>query len=544
MSATTSVSGRTLQDLRMGTEEPILLLYDTLHATKRPLELREPGKAGIYCCGPTVYDMSHVGHARAALAPDVLVRFLRQQGVEVEYVRNVTDIDDKIIKRAAESGTPPQEVAQRFLDEYHRDLGALGMLPPDVEPKVSGHIEEIVALIAKLVDNGLAYAVGGDVYYEVARFAPYGQLSKRDPEELRAGARIEVDERKRAPGDFALWKAAKPGEPSWPSPWGAGRPGWHIECSAMSARHLGETFDIHTGGLDLVFPHHENEIAQSQGVSGEGTFARHWMHNGFVNFAGEKMSKSLGNFFTIREVTALYHPEALRYFLIAVHYRRGVNFDVRVQCPACDAEMPLDDQSAGRCGACGAQTSVEALRQRVRFPGLEEADERVAYVYETLQAARAFVEQAKAVDDGGPVPEPVGGALDRFVAAMRDDLNTAAALGELSEPLGTVNRLLQSGKGVDKAERARTIARFLSHFAVVGKVLGCFEGDPDAFLLERRDLKAKRIGLDVARVEQLVAERNAARAAKDWPRADALRAELTNLGVEVRDGKGATAWTL
>jgi cysteinyl-tRNA synthetase len=528
----------------MGTEAPLLLLYDTLCATKRPLELCEPGRAGIYCCGPTVYDMSHVGHARAALAPDVLVRFLRQQGVQVQYVRNVTDIDDKIIKRAAETGASPRDVAEKYLDEYHRDLDTLGMLRPDVEPKVSTHIDEIIALIGKLVDNGLAYAVDGDVYYEVARFAPYGRLSKRDPEELRAGARVEVDERKRAPGDFAVWKAAKPGEPSWDSPWGAGRPGWHIECSAMSARHLGETFDIHTGGLDLVFPHHENEIAQSQGASGEGTFAQHWMHNGFVNFAGEKMSKSLGNFFTIREVTALYHPEALRYFLLAVHYKRGVNFDVRVQCPACDVEMSLDDQSSGRCSSCGAQTSVEVLRQRVRFPGLEEADERVAYVYETLQAARAFVEQTGATDDGAAVPEPVGGALDRFVAAMRDDLNTAAAIAELSEPLGTVNRLLQSGKGVDKNERKRTIARFLALFDVVGNVLGCFERDPDAWLAARRDLKARRIGLDVARVEHLVAQRNAARAAKDFARADELRAELTALGVEVRDGKGTTAWTL
>ena len=528
----------------MAAAEPILVLYDTLRATKRPLELREPGQAGIYCCGPTVYDMSHVGHARAALVPDVLVRFLRHQGIAVKYVRNVTDIDDKIIKRAAESGSSPRDVADRFLDEYHHDLDALGMLSPDVEPKVSGHIHEIVALIGKLVDNGLAYAVDGDVYYEVARFAGYGKLSKRKLEDLEAGARIEVDERKRAPGDFALWKAAKPGEPSWESPWGAGRPGWHIECSAMSARHLGETFDIHTGGLDLVFPHHENEIAQSQGACGEGTFAQHWVHNGFVNFAGEKMSKSLGNFFTIREVTALYHPEAVRYFLIAVHYKRGVNFDVRVQCPACDAEMSLEDQASGSCSACGATTSVEVLRQRVRFPGLEEADERVAYVYETLRAARAFLEQSKATDDGGAVPEPVGGALERFIAAMRDDLNTAAALAELSEPLNTVNRLLQSGKGVDKAERTRTIARFVAQFEVVGKVLGCFERDPDTFLLARRDLKAARIGLDIPRVEQLVADRNAARAAKDWSRADEIRAELTALGVELRDAKGETIWTL
>jgi cysteinyl-tRNA synthetase len=524
--------------------DPILLLYDTLSASKRPLKLREPGHCGIYCCGPTVYDMSHVGHARAAIAPDILVRFLRQQGLTVKYVRNVTDIDDKIIKRAGETQANATAVAERFLAEYHRDLDDLGMLHPDVEPKVSGHIPQIIALIETLVARGLAYPVDGDVYYSVAGFRPYGQLSKRDPEELRAGARIEVDERKQSPADFALWKAAKPGEPSWTSPWGEGRPGWHIECSAMSATHLGETFDLHTGGLDLIFPHHENEIAQSQGAGGEGTFAQHWMHNGFVNFAGEKMSKSLGNFFTIREVTALYHPEVLRYFLIAVHYRRGVNFDVEVRCPKCDAVMPMEQQQSGDCEACGTHTGTDVLRGRVRFPGLEEADDRVAYVYETLQGARAFGAQTGFADNGGDVPEPVGGMLDRFLAAMRDDLNTAAALGELSDALTTVNRLLASGKGVDNNERKRTIARFVAHFTVIGKVLGCFERDPDRYLIARRDLKAARIGLDVAAVEALVADRNAARADKDWARADKLRDELAALGVEIRDARDETLWSL
>jgi cysteinyl-tRNA synthetase len=533
----------------MATAAPELLLYDTFSASKRPLVLREPGKCGIYCCGPTVYDMSHIGHARAALVPDVLVRLLRARGLEVTYVRNVTDIDDKIIHRAHETGQDPAAVATRFTDEYHRDLAAMGLESPDVEPRVTAHMPEILALIETLMDKGLAYATDGDVYYSVKAFAPYGRLSKRNLDELEAGARVEVDERKRDPADFALWKAAKPGEPAWDSPWGRGRPGWHIECSAMSSRHLGQTFDIHAGGRDLIFPHHENEIAQSQGAHGVGTFAQHWIHNGFVNFAGEKMSKSLGNFFTIREVTTLYHPEVLRYFLLQVHYRSGVNFDVQVTCPACGAVLEQVDQQSGQCSACGHQASIEELRARVRFPGLEEADDRVAYVYETLDKARTFVTQTSARDDGGEVMAPVDTMLHDFMVAMSDDLNTAAALAVLSEPLNVVNRLISppAGKGagsVDKTQRKATVARFVADVADVAAVLGCFERDPAEYLRQRRDLKAHRIGLDVARVEALVAARIEARLAKDWGRADALRDELAALGVELRDAGGETRWSL
>jgi cysteinyl-tRNA synthetase len=288
-----------------------ILLYDTLTASKRPLRTMVAGKCGVYCCGPTVYDASHVGHARAAVVPDVLVRLLRHEGYEVKYVRNITDVDDKIIRRANESSVAPREVSERWTAEYLRDLGEMGMCLPDVQPKVTDHMEGIIALVADLVDKGFAYAVDGDVYFRVASFSGYGKLSKRKLEDLRAGARVEVDERKEDPADFALWKAAKSGEPSWPSRFGNGRPGWHIECSAMSMRHLGVDFDVHCGGRDLVFPHHENEIAQSQAAHGEHTFARYWLHNGFVDFAGEKMAKSLGNFFTIREVLDLYHGEEI-----------------------------------------------------------------------------------------------------------------------------------------------------------------------------------------------------------------------------------------
>ncbi len=520
-----------------------LQIYDTFTAQKRPLETLQPGECKVYCCGPTVYDMSHLGHGRAALLPDVLVRFLRYSGLKVTYARNVTDVNEKIVKRAEAAGQSEAELAQHFLDEYHHDLDAMRVLRPDIEPTVSGHIQEIIEMTQTLVDKGLAYPLEGDVYFSVPDFPDYGKLSKRDMEGQRAGGRVAVDERKRDPADFALWKAGKPGEPTWDSPWGAGRPGWHIECSAMSRTQLGDSFDIHAGGMDLIFPHHENEIAQSQGACGHDTFARYWVHNGFVNFAGEKMSKSLGNFFTMREVTALYHPEVLRWFLLSVHYRRGVNFDVEVACPSCGVAMSGEAQQAGKCESCGAEADREALRSRVRFPGLEEADDRVAYVYETLAAAQAFVANG-VEDDGGEVDPAIAAFLDAFVAKMNDDLNTAAAFAELSEPLSVVNRLLASKKGVDKNVRKRSIKRFVDQMSAVASICGCFERDAEGYLAERRDLKARRIGLDVAKVESLLAERAQAREDKDWAQADAVRDQLAELGVKIRDVAGQSSWAL
>jgi cysteinyl-tRNA synthetase len=523
---------------------PVLLIHDTLLGKKRPLETLEPGKCGVYCCGPTVYDHGHIGHARAAIVPDVLVRFLRHQGLDVTYVRNITDVDDKIIKRANERGVAPEAVSVEFTESYQSDMASLGMKDPDVQPKVTEHLDEIVDLVERLIAADMAYEAEGDVYYRVDRFGPYGQLSKRKLDDMRAGARIEVDERKENPMDFALWKAAKPGEPSWPSPWGDGRPGWHIECSAMSMKHLGADFDIHTGGRDLIFPHHENEIAQSQGANGEQSFARYWLHNGFVNFAGEKMSKSLGNFFTIREVTKLYHPEVMRYFLIGVHYRSPVNFDVQSECPGCGAILDEVQQHARSCSPCGRDWSTEELRQHVRFPGLEDADDRVAYVYEALAGAKEFLAAAKAQPGEGAVAESVDQMLGKVVDAMRDDLNTAAAIAELSEPLSEVNRLVATKKGVDKGVRWRTIDRFVRDMESVGAVLGVFEREPATYLERRRDLKAARIGLDIAKVEELLAARLEARGGKDWARADAIRDELAGLGVTVRDGPEGSIWSL
>ncbi len=519
-----------------------LQLFDTLTREKAPFKPLEAGRAGVYCCGPTVYDLSHVGHVRAALAPDMLVRFLRYEGYEVKYVRNITDVDDKIINRANERGEDPGELAQRFRDAYEEDLAALNMLVPDVAPTVTEHMTHIIELIRLLEQRGLAYAVDGDVYFAVDTFPAYGKLSRRKLEDQLSGARVEVDTRKRSPHDFALWKSAKPDEPSWESPWGPGRPGWHIECSAMIREHLGETFDLHCGGRDLIFPHHENEIAQSQGAFGEESFARGWLHNGFVNFDGEKMAKSLGNFFTVREVMHLYHPEPLRYFLLGVHYRSAVNFEAEVRCPVCNVLLTREQQKEGRCRN-GHETEPEVLRQQVRFPGLEEADDRVAYVYDTLARVRQFLATAK--DPGeGEVVESVEGLLPAFVDALRDDLNTAEAIAALSAPLNEVNRLLDSGKGIDKKKRARSLKRFHRDMGTVAELLGVFGRDPEDFLIERRDLKAARIGLDVARVEALMAARAEARSSKDFARADEVRNELQALGVDVRDNPGGSVWTL
>jgi cysteinyl-tRNA synthetase len=524
---------------------PVVTLFDTMTGKKQELQTLEPGRCGIYCCGPTVYGLSHLGNARAALVPDVMVRFLRHQGYDVKYVRNITDIDDKIIRLGEQEGIPAQEVADRYAAEYKRDMTDLNILPPDVEPRVSDHIPEIVELVRSLVAKDLAYDVEGDVYYRVRNFKGYGKLSKRNIEEMleSAGSRIDVDERKESPLDFALWKAAKPGEPAWDSPWGPGRPGWHIECSAMSSRHLGDSFDIHGGGRDLIFPHHENEIAQSQGAHGEDSFARYWSHNGFIDFAGEKMSKSLGNFFTTREITALYDPEAVRYFLLTVHYRSGLNFEVEVKCPACGALLDKDGQESGRCTACGTETSVDELRKQVRFPGLEEADDRLAYIYATLSQARRFLATAKKPGNEEPVTSGVASMLEAFVAHMRNDFNTSGALGVLSKPLGEVNGLMDSGKGVGKAARFLTIERFVGDMAEVAVILGCFGQDPDQWLMKRRDGKAARLGLDVTRVEDLLGQRVEARKAKDWEAADRIRDELVALGVGVQDGADGSVWS-
>ena len=476
-------------------------IFDTLEAREVELTTLEPGKLRLYVCGPTTYDFAHVGNARPYTAFDAVIRYLRFSGYHVTHVRNFTDVDDKIIRRANERGESPFALSARFAEEFSRDMASLGIHPPDVAPKVSEHVPEIIALILQLIERGHAYARGGDVHFRVRSFVGYGKLSHRNVDDLLTGARKEVDEdRKEDPLDFALWKGAKPGEPSWESPWGPGRPGWHIECSAMATKYLGQPFDLHAGGKDLVFPHHENEIAQSEAAHGK-PFARHWIHNGFVTLATDgagddaKISKSKGTLFTIRAVTARYDAEALRYLLLSTHYRNPLAF----------SEQTLAD-----------------------------ADRRVESVYTTLDAARKKFAGAEAAADATVVAE--------LRDAMDHDFNTAEALGRLARPLSRLGELAAKKKPstLEEAE-ARAL---LAAVKQASQVLGLWEGDAPERLRQRRDVNAARLGVDGAEVERAIAERAAARAAKDFAKADALRKAWLDKHVELMDGPTGTTWRI
>lgn len=477
-------------------------LNNTMTGKKEVFRPITPGKVGLYVCGPTVYDMSHIGHARVYVTFDVVARFLRSLGNDVTYVRNFTDIDDKIIRRANEQGVSASEISEKFIAEFQKDMASLGVDPADVEPKVTEHIPEIIALIEKIMANGYAYESGGDVYFSVRSFPGYGKLSKRDLDQLEAGARVEVGDKKRDPLDFALWKAAKPGEPFWESPWGKGRPGWHIECSAMSAKYLGETFDIHAGGKDLVFPHHENEIAQSEAASGKA-FANFWMHNGFVQIDNEKMSKSLGNFFTIRDVLKTYEAESLRMFLLGTHYRNPINFS--------DA-------------------------------ALSDAERRLDYLYETLAKVNERL-SASAKTEGSILEEAaVKAIVPDFQKAMCDDFNAAEALGQLSAPFALMNQLCEKPRGKKGQEADRTLRAILAELDKVCAVLGILREESNAYLLRRRARKAAERGINPEVVEAKIQERQEARQAKDFARADAIRGELKEMGVELMDTPTGTGW--
>ncbi len=434
----------------------------------------------MYVCGMTVYDFCHIGHARVMVAFDVVTRWLRQRGYDVTYVRNITDIDDKIIRRANENGEPFEALVERMIAAMHEDEARLNVLRPDVEPRATQHIDGMFAMIQTLIDKGYAYAPGnGDVYYRVGKFVGYGKLSRRKIEDLKIGARIEVDEAKEDPLDFVLWKAAKPGEPSWQSPWGAGRPGWHIECSVMSTCCLGETFDIHGGGPDLVFPHHENEIAQSEAATGK-QYANAWMHAGAVRVDGEKMSKSLGNFFTIREVLEKYQPEVVRYLLVSSHYRSPIN-----------------------------------------------------YSEDSLKEAKGALERFYTALRGLPEVAAAGGEsfVERFGVAMDDDFNSPEACAVLFDMAREINRLREA-----EPQAAAALAARLKELA---GVLGVLQMSPDAFLQAGAEGK-----VDAAEVEALIAARLQARAEKNWAESDRIRDQLTAMGVVLEDGKGGTTWRL
>ena len=437
----------------------------------------------MYVCGMTVYDYCHIGHARGVMvAFDVITRYLRYKGYQVTYVRNITDVDDKIFKRAAENGEPYQQLTERFIAAMHEDERALGVLPPDLEPRATAHMDQILNMIGTLIAKGYAYAAAnGDVYYRIDKFKDYGKLSKRNLEDLRAGARVEIDEAKQSPLDFVLWKAAKPGEAAWESPWGPGRPGWHIECSAMSTCCLGETFDIHGGGPDLKFPHHENEIAQSEAATGK-PYVQIWMHAGAVRVDNEKMSKSLGNFFTIRDVLAKYNPEVVRYFLISSHYRSPINY----------SEENLKQ----------AQQSLERFYTALRQAAVSAGVKGQFVDAERLEAYR-----------------------NRFIDAMDDDFNTPEALALLFELVKEIN------KAPDKSAQLVDLLKDLAG------LLGLLQQSPEAFLQG-----TAAPGISAEEVEALIAARNAARAAKEWAKADQLRDELIANGILLDDGREGTSW--
>jgi cysteinyl-tRNA synthetase len=471
-----------------------LSLYNTLTRRIEPLALGEPGRVRMYLCGVTVYDRAHVGHARTWVVFDALARYLAwaDPSLTVTYVRNVTDVDDRIIERAALQGISAADLGDVMTRAMMEDSTALGCRPPDVEPRATMHIPEMIEIIRVLEEKGLAYRTGGDVYFDVSAFPPYGKLSHRRLDEMRAGARVEVDEQKRHPEDFALWKGVKPGEPAWESPFGPGRPGWHIECSAMSTRYLGQPFDLHGGGEDLIFPHHENELAQSEGAAGTD-FARHWMHISFLRINEEKMSKSLGNFVTIREAVTRYPAEALRLHLLQTHYRSPMEF---------------------------AET------------GILEAQSGLARMYETL--ARV----------GATGPLTAGGSEEAercardFRESLQDDFNTPRALAAMHEAVRAANRLMDAGNPED----ARATAAVLR---TVGGVFGLLQEDPEQVLNAWSASRAEAAGISPAEIERLIGERKSARQSKDFKAADAIRGRLSDAGIDLKDHPdGTTSWSL
>jgi cysteinyl-tRNA synthetase len=503
-----------------------LTVFNTLGNRKEAFVPVNPGQVKVYMCGVTVYDLCHVGHARANVAFDIIVRYLRYRGYVVTYVRNFTDIDDKIIHRASRESTDYLTISNRYIEAFYKDFDRMGLVRPDLEPRATEHIPDIIDLVSRLVAAGKAYVVGGDVYYSVRGFEGYGKLSGKNTEELLSGARVEVDERKKDPLDFSLWKASKPGEPFWDSPWGPGRPGWHIECSAMAMRHLGETFDIHGGGKDLVFPHHENEIAQSEGATGK-PFARYWIHNGFINVDKEKMSKSLGNFFTLRDVLQTVNPEVLRFFFASSHYR-----------------SPIDYSDRSLAEAKGGLSRLYRVKEKT----------------EACESARAV---SSVVPEGGEF-DALRDARARFEAAMDDDFNTAAALGHLFDAVRALNRLAPD----DPAGEPEKAGQVLAGYAILEPLFGVlgllrdpageyFRGEPRHYMAETEggelhispgseaelahgDAGASRPTAE--EIERRIEERKAARARRDFAEADRIRKELDAVGVQLEDTKAGTTW--
>ncbi len=481
-------------------------IYNTLSRKKEVFTPLEPNHVKLYVCGITSYDYCHIGHARSALVFDMIVSYFRFKNYKVTYIRNFTDIDDKIINRAAEQKTTPEKLANRFIDEFYVDMDKLGIERPTLEPKATDNIKEMVSFISELVNKGMAYQSGNDVYYSVTSFDEYGKLSGRNLDDMQAGARITVNEQKNNPLDFVLWKGSKPGEPQWDSPWGPGRPGWHIECSAMSKKFLGETFDIHGGGQDLIFPHHENELAQSEGAN-EKPFVHTWIHHGFVTIKDEKMSKSLGNFLTIRDITDKYHPEELRFFVFSTHYRNPLDF----------SEKAMQDAISG------LDRLYECLAAIDELPG---GDTNVNSVLSSKDEAK------------------LTGLEKRFMQAMDNDFNTAQAQGVLFDTvkvLNKVRRLLPSPPSRNDIELLRHTA---AKFRELADIMGLLRENPASYLARKRADMLAGLDIDETTINSMIAERYAARAAKDWAKSDEIRDALLRSNIELKDNAEGTTWTV
>ena len=490
-----------MNDHCIRSEQLNLRLYNTATGKKETFLPMHQGRVGIYVCGVTVYDLCHVGHARSAIVYDVLVRYLRAKGLEVTYIRNFTDVDDKIIDRANRLGKATGDLAQEYIDAFHEDMDRLYVEEADVEPRATEHIEGMIEMIITLLEKGHAYSVGDEVFFSVESFRGYGSLSGRRLDDMEAGSRVAVDEKKRHPMDFVLWKGAKPGEPQWPSPWGPGRPGWHLECSVMSNHYLGPTFDIHGGGRDLLFPHHENERAQSIGANG-GHFARYWIHNGFVTVESEKMSKSLGNFLTIRDALEKYHPQVLRLFLLSTHYR-----------------TPLDL----------SESAIEGVRSGlVRiYRTFDRLEKLLGPMREEILSTRGLLT--------GENPSPF---IESFIAAMDDDMNTGGAIGLTFEKLRETNRLMDSDDAGSAAFQDR-LRNARQQIYSACRVLGLLRESTSEFFDQ---ISTADKGVDPVEIERLIQERASAKSRKDWTRADAIRDHLKTRGVVLEDGPKGTTW--
>jgi cysteinyl-tRNA synthetase len=482
-------------------------IYNTLTRKKELFQPLEKGHIKLYVCGITSYDYCHIGHARSALAFDMIVRYFRYLNYKVTYIRNFTDIDDKIIARAAEQGTSTEELANRFIDEFYVDMDNLGVDRPTMEPKATEHIQEMIGLISELIDKDMAYAANGDVYYRVGSFPGYGKLSGRKLEDMQAGARIQINENKDDPMDFVLWKASKPGEPSWKSPWGDGRPGWHIECSAMSRKYLGDTFDIHGGGQDLIFPHHENELAQSEAATCR-PYVNMWIHHGFVTIRDEKMSKSLGNFLTIRDILAHYHPEVLRFFIFSTQYRNPLDF----------SEAAMQNAMAGLDRLYECIATVEAMGSDCSKTSVQIASTKDITKLTSME--------------------------ERFQKAMNNDFNTALAQGILFESAKVINKISRQINGQPCQSDYVLLTTAVTTIVKLASIMGILQEKAEHFLNAKKAAMLEQIEISEDEILQLIKERKQARDEKNWGRSDEIRDQLLAYHIELKDGAAGTGWSI